>query len=59
MVRVDLDRDYYGDLELSPSATAQDVKNQFRKLGRLTSFFERVFRARFSSGDPFADNAQR
>jgi DnaJ-domain-containing protein 1 len=27
-------RDYYADLELSPTADIQDVKKQFRKLGK-------------------------
>ena len=33
MVKADLGRDYYGDLELQPGADAQDIKKQFKKLG--------------------------
>lgn len=33
MVKVDVHRDYYADLGLGPSAEAEDVKKQFRKLG--------------------------
>lgn len=33
MVKVEPERDYYADLELQPSATANDVKKQFKKLG--------------------------
>ena len=35
MVKAEADRDYYADLELQPSATANDVKKQFKKLGEL------------------------
>jgi curved DNA-binding protein CbpA len=34
MVKADLTRDYYGDLELQPGADAADIKKQFKKLGR-------------------------
>lgn len=33
MVKLDYSRDYYADLELSPTADVNDVKKQFRKLG--------------------------
>jgi hypothetical protein len=33
MVKADVRRDYYADLGLQPSAEAEDVKKQFRKLG--------------------------
>ena len=33
MVTLEPARDYYGDLELTPDATINDVKKQFRKLG--------------------------
>lgn len=33
MVKVDLTRDYYGDLELPSTANVEDIKKQFRKLG--------------------------
>ncbi|KAG9231321.1 hypothetical protein BJ875DRAFT_444198 [Amylocarpus encephaloides] len=32
MVKADLTRDYYGDLELPPSADAAEIKKQFKKL---------------------------
>jgi curved DNA-binding protein CbpA len=35
MVKSDVRNDYYADLGLSPSAEAEDVKRQFRKLGEL------------------------
>jgi hypothetical protein len=35
MVKADLSRDYYGDLELSPNADANDIKKQFKKLGMI------------------------
>lgn len=34
MVKTDSRRDYYGDLELSPTADANDVKRQYRQLGK-------------------------
>lgn len=33
MVKADLTRDYYGDLEISPNATEIEIKKQFRSLG--------------------------
>lgn len=33
MVKADLSRDYYGDLELQPDASENDIKKQFKKLG--------------------------
>ena len=36
MVRAEGDRDYYGDLELPPTASANDIKKQFKKLGEYT-----------------------
>lgn len=33
MVKADLARDYYGDLELPPSVDAQEIKKQYKKLG--------------------------
>lgn len=33
MVKADVRRDYYADLGLQPSAEAEDIKRQFRKLG--------------------------
>ncbi|MCJ1376564.1 hypothetical protein MMC20_007807 [Loxospora ochrophaea] len=35
MVKADCKRDYYADLELSPSADAGEIKKQFKKLGTL------------------------
>jgi curved DNA-binding protein CbpA len=33
MVKADVRRDYYADLGLQPSAEAEDIKKQFRRLG--------------------------
>lgn len=33
MVKTDLTRDYYGDLDLLPSADLAEIKKQFKKLG--------------------------
>lgn len=33
MVKADLTRDYYGDLEVAPTADINEVKKQFKKLG--------------------------
>ena len=33
MVKADLTRDYYGDLEIAPTADVVDIKKQFKKLG--------------------------
>jgi curved DNA-binding protein CbpA len=35
MVKLDYNRDYYGDLELPVTADENEVKKQFRKLGTL------------------------
>lgn len=35
MVKSDVRKDYYADLGLQPSAEAEDIKKQFRKLGEL------------------------
>ena len=34
MVKADLTRDYYGDLELTPAADVAEIKKQFKKLGK-------------------------
>lgn len=36
MVKVDSKCDYYADLELPPSADANEIKRQFKKLGLIT-----------------------
>ena len=36
MVKADLSRDYYGDLELPANADANDIKKQFKKLGTVS-----------------------
>ncbi len=36
MVKVDVTRNYYAELELTPAATAEEVKKQFKKLGRIS-----------------------
>jgi DnaJ-class molecular chaperone len=33
MVKADLSRDYYGDLEILPTADTAEIKKQFKKLG--------------------------
>ena len=35
MVKLDITKDYYGDLELSPGADVIEVKKQFKKLGKV------------------------
>lgn len=38
MGNIDYDRDYYGDLELPSTATVEDVKKQYRKLGKCSYY---------------------
>ncbi len=33
MVKADMTRDYYGDLEILPTADLAEIKKQFKKLG--------------------------
>ena len=33
MVKADMTRDYYGDLEVSQTADLAEIKKQFKKLG--------------------------
>ena len=33
MVKADFTRDYYGDLEIQPTADLAEIKKQFKKLG--------------------------
>lgn len=33
MVKADMARDYYGDLEIQPTADIAEIKKQFKKLG--------------------------
>jgi DnaJ-class molecular chaperone len=42
MVKADLTRDYYGDLEISPTADVAEIKKQFKKLG-MSGPFELLF----------------
>lgn len=37
MVKADLARDYYGDLELPPSVDAHEIKKQYKKLGMASA----------------------
>lgn len=37
MVKADLARDYYGDLEIAPTADLAEIKKQFKKLGMVTT----------------------
>jgi hypothetical protein len=45
MVKADLTRDYYGDLELAPTADVAEIKKQFKKLGKspFCQFWYRSF----------------
>lgn len=43
MVKADLSRDYYGDLDLLPNADANDIKKQFKKLGMIPFYFLFIF----------------
>ena len=38
MVKADLTRDYYGDLELPPSVDAHEIKKQYKKLGMTGAY---------------------
>jgi hypothetical protein len=40
MVKADLTRDYYGDLEVPANADANEIKKQFKKLGMDCCFFD-------------------
>lgn len=42
MVKLDYKRNYYADLEISPQASFDDIKKQFRKLGVYCSIIYRV-----------------
>ncbi len=37
MVKADLTKDYYADLELTSTATETEIKKQFRQLGKAVS----------------------
>jgi hypothetical protein len=37
MVKADFTRDYYGDLEIQPTADLAEIKKQFKKLGMFHS----------------------
>lgn len=43
MVKADVRRDYYADLGLQPSAEAEDIKKQFRKLGECQELTWHVY----------------
>lgn len=43
MVKADLARDYYGDLELPPSVDAHEIKKQYKKLGMVSADPAAVF----------------
>ena len=42
MVKADLTRDYYGDLEIAPGADVSEIKKQFKRLGRITCRWKEV-----------------
>ncbi len=44
MVKADLTRDYYGDLELAPTADVTEIKKQFKKLGK-SPFCQLLYRS--------------
>lgn len=52
MVKADPKRDYYADLELKPSATEEEIKKQFRKLGTAPSAY--IWQAKRLTGSPSA-----
>ena len=39
MVKAEVRRDYYADLELPPAATADEIRKQFKKLGEIIALF--------------------
>jgi DnaJ-domain-containing protein 1 len=51
MVKLDVRRDYYADLGLTPSADAEDIKKQFRKLGEENIWRKRRRMAKSSESD--------
>ena len=38
MGKAEADRDYYADLELEPTADANEIKKAFKKLGGLRTY---------------------
>lgn len=38
MVKAEADRDYYADLDLKPSADANEIKRAFKKLGKTRNY---------------------
>ncbi|KAE8144657.1 DnaJ domain protein [Aspergillus avenaceus] len=68
MVKADVRRDYYADLGLTPSADAEDIKKQFRKLalkyhpdrnpGKEVEFIAK-FQAIQAANEILSDNQQR
>ncbi|GAB1199157.1 hypothetical protein APSETT444_008503 [Aspergillus pseudonomiae] len=62
MVKVDVRRDYYADLGLTPSADAEDIKKQFRKLdrnpGKEVEFISK-FQAIQAANEVLSDPQQR
>lgn len=38
MAKIDVRKDYYGDLGIAPSANTEEIKKQFRKLGVFAQF---------------------
>lgn len=51
-MKADVRRDYYADLGLAPSADAEDIKKQFRKLGERALFALQAYADRSSAQVP-------
>lgn len=62
MVKADIKRDYYADLELPSTADVDEIKKQFRLLGRVACFLLDVgvtYRAQRNSITPIAIPAMK
>ena len=42
MVKLDYNKNYYAELEVTPKATLDEIKKQFRKLGKAFFLFWRI-----------------
>ncbi|KAI9878345.1 MAG: hypothetical protein M1830_001163 [Pleopsidium flavum] len=62
MVKADVTRNYYADLQVNPAASADDIKKQFKKLDRnpgKEAEFNSRFQAIQSAHEVLADQQQR